>query len=127
VVGYDAIVLGSAIYAGTWLPEVRTFAQQQQAALAARPLWIFSSGPLGPPDAQPHDDPQRLAAPLAGIAVRDHVLFAGKLDQDHLGLGERLISKVVHAPHGDFRDWTAIRDWARGIAKALQIAPVGSV
>jgi menaquinone-dependent protoporphyrinogen IX oxidase len=46
--GYDAVVLGSAIYMFHWLGEARSFARRHRADLAARPLWLFSSGPLGP-------------------------------------------------------------------------------
>jgi hypothetical protein len=35
-----------------------------------------------------------------------------------------LIVNVVHAPDGDFRDWSAIRAWAREIAAALTSAIV---
>ena len=117
--GYDAVVLGSGIYAGNWLPEARGFAERHRAELAKLPVWLFSSGPLGAPDPKPHDDPKRLAAPMGGVEVRDHRVFAGELDPDELGLGERLIAKVVRAPEGDFRDWDAIRGWAREIAVEL--------
>jgi menaquinone-dependent protoporphyrinogen oxidase len=118
--GYDAVVLGSAIYAGSWLPVAKQFAYEHRAQLATLPLWVFSSGPLGTPHPQPHNDPNRLAAPLGDIAVRDHRIFVGKLDQRDLGIAERLIAKVVGAPYGDFRDWDAVRAWAHDIAAALQ-------
>lgn len=118
---YDAVILGSAIYAGTWLPAARSFAEEHTAALTARPVWVFSSGPLGADNPQPHDDPQKLAAPLGTVPVRDHQVFVGKLDMSQLGWGERLITRVVKAPEGDFRDWAAIRAWAGEIAAALPL------
>ncbi len=120
--GYDAIILGSAVYAGNWLAEVRQFVERQRATLAGRPLWVFSSGPLGADDPQPHDDPQRLAAPLGDLPIREHRVFVGSLDKDRLGRGERLIVRAGGAPGGDFRDWSAIRSWAQSIATALQPA-----
>lgn len=120
--GYGAVVLGSAIYAGSWLPEAKQFADQHRSALAELPVWVFSSGPLGADDVQPHDDPQKLAAPLGEVPVRDHRIFVGKLDKSNLGFGERLIAKVVKAPEGDFRNWTAIHEWAQSIAAALHSA-----
>ena len=117
--GYDAVVLGSAIYAGTWLQEARQFAERHHAELSRLPVWLFSSGPLGAPDPQPHDDPDKLAAPLGDVAARDHRVFAGKLDPADLSFGERLIAKVVRAPSGDFRDWDAMRAWAHEIGAAL--------
>lgn len=125
--GYDAIILGSAIYAGQWLPEARDFATAVRTELVHFPLWLFSSGPLGAENPQPQDDPAKLAESLGDIPVLDHRVFVGKLDPTKLGLGERLIAKAVHAPAGDFRNWDEIRAWAREIARELHVlsAPVG--
>lgn len=117
--GYDAVVLGSGVYAGNWLPEAKQFAERHHDALSALPVWLFSSGPLGTDDPMPHDDPDRLAAPMKDTAVRDHRIFVGRLDPAELGFGERLIARVVRAPAGDFRDWDAIRAWAREIESQL--------
>jgi menaquinone-dependent protoporphyrinogen oxidase len=48
--GYDALVVGSAVYVGRWLEPARDLVEANAAALASRPVWLFSSGPLGPPD-----------------------------------------------------------------------------
>src|SRR5512133_2497066 len=54
--GYNAVILGSAIYAGRWMSEARSFAERYHEALVHMPVWVFSSGPLGAGDPQPHDD-----------------------------------------------------------------------
>ena len=77
------------------------------------------------PIPRPHGDPNGLVELLETTRAREHVIFAGKLDKRDLGLGERLITRVVHAPEGDFRDWEAIRDWARAIGAALGVGRVG--
>jgi menaquinone-dependent protoporphyrinogen oxidase len=117
---YDAIVLGSAIYFGKWLPEAAAFAEHHMAKLSKTPVWLFSSGPLGEDDPQPHDDPNKIVAPLGVLHVIDHKVFVGKLDPGALGFGERLAAKVVRAPYGDFRDWADVRDWAKEIAAELR-------
>jgi len=119
VAGYDAVIIGSAIYAGQWLPEAKRFAKQHAVQFAGQPIWLFSSGPLGTDDPQPHDDPQKLVSELPGVAIRDHHIFVGKLDPADLGFGERLIARMVHAPAGDFRDWAAVSDWASTIGAEL--------
>jgi menaquinone-dependent protoporphyrinogen oxidase len=119
IAGYDAVVLGSGIYAGSWLTDAQDFAEQYRAQLAKVPVWLFSSGPLGEPDPKPYDDPQKLAAPIGAVPVRDHKIFVGKLDPEELGLGERLIVRMVKAPAGDFRNWEDIRGWAHEIAAEL--------
>jgi menaquinone-dependent protoporphyrinogen oxidase len=118
--GYDAVVLGSGIYAGHWLPEASRFAEEERAALSRVPVWIFSSGPLGV-DPQPLGDPALLASALGEVPVRDHRIFAGRLDTSALGFGERLMVKLVGAPEGDFRDWEEIREWAREIAAQVPL------
>jgi menaquinone-dependent protoporphyrinogen oxidase len=122
---YDAAIVGSAIYMGAWLPEARRFVERQQAQLRAVPVWLFSSGPLGDEDPQPRGDPAHLAEMMQATRARGHRIFVGKLAKDELGLGERLAVKMVKAPDGDFRDWDAIRGWAREIATAV-MAPAGS-
>ncbi len=116
--GYDAVVLGSGIYVGHWLDTAKNLVERHSAALAARPVWLFSSGPIGEPP-KPEEEPADLAEIVEATHARDHRLFAGKVDKAVLGLGERVILKAVRAPEGDFRPWADVREWARGIATAL--------
>jgi menaquinone-dependent protoporphyrinogen oxidase len=116
---YGAAVVGSAIYMGAWLPEARQFVERNRTWLADIPVWLFSSGPLGQDDPQPHGEPAHLDELIRTTHARAHRIFVGKLDKSSLGLGERLITRVVKAPEGDFRDWETIRAWAREIADAL--------
>lgn len=47
VAAYDAVVLGAAAYMFHWLKDATRFARRHRDVLAARPTWLFSSGPLG--------------------------------------------------------------------------------
>src|SRR4051794_34970520 len=47
---YDAYVIGSAVYMGRWLKPAREFVQANTDTLREAPVWLFSSGPLGPPE-----------------------------------------------------------------------------
>jgi len=47
--GYDAAVLGSGIYVGHWMDSAMQLVERHAAALASRPVWLFSSGPIGDP------------------------------------------------------------------------------
>lgn len=115
---YDAVVLGSAVYAGHWLEGARELARSHAAELAERPTWLFSVGPIGEPP-KPEEDPVDVAPVLESTAARDHRIFAGKLDKGALGFAEKAIVLALRAPEGDFRDWDAIRGWAREIAVDL--------
>ncbi|MCK8438262.1 hypothetical protein G3I77_36230 [Streptomyces sp. D2-8] len=46
VASYDAVVAGGGLYAGRWQKPARRFLLRHRRALARRPLWLFSSGPL---------------------------------------------------------------------------------
>ena len=115
----DAAVIGSAVYLGHWLPEAIAFIRQQEAGLRPIPVWLFSSGPLGEDQPHPPGDPHHLDEMMMTDRARGHRCFSGRLDREQLGLGERLLVKAVHAPTGDFRDWDAIRDWAKEIGQTL--------
>jgi menaquinone-dependent protoporphyrinogen oxidase len=117
--GYDAVVLGSAVYTGRWLKPARAFAERHAAELAARPVWLFSSGPLGPPEhLVPEGEAVDVAALMETTRARGRRVFAGRLHKPDLGFGERAMVAAVHAPEGDFRDWAAIDAWAGEIASA---------
>jgi menaquinone-dependent protoporphyrinogen oxidase len=123
--GYDAVVLGSAIYMGQLMPEATRFIDAQLPALRARPLWLFASGPLGDDAGRPPIDPRVIEELTAKTGARAATIFAGRLAPETLGLGERLVTAVVRAPSGDYRDWTAIKTWANEIASAL-VTPEGA-
>lgn len=116
----DAVLIGSAVYAGNWMPEARQFVERNRDELAEIPVWLFSSGPLGEEDPQPKGDLVGLKELVQQTGARDHKIFVGRLDQARLGLGERIIVRAVKAPYGDFRDWEAVRAWGREIARALR-------
>lgn len=117
--GPEAVVLGSAVYAGSWLKEAVEFARAQREGLASVPVWLFSSGPLGGQVVDVEEQPQQLAELREALRPRDHRIFFGALDRDSLGFGERMIMKAVKAPEGDFRDWDEIAAWADRIAEDL--------
>jgi menaquinone-dependent protoporphyrinogen oxidase len=117
--GYDAVVLGSAVYAGHWLKPARELVARCGDALVARPVWLFSSGPVGDPP-KPEEDPVDVAEVVATTRAREHRVFAGKLVRRQLAFPERAIVSALRVPEGDFRDWAAITEWAGGIATALR-------
>ena len=116
--GYDAVVVGSAVYAGHWLKPARELVDRFGGELAERPVWLFSSGPVGDPP-KPEEDPVDVADLLATTRAREHCVFAGKLVRKQLSFPERAIVSALRVPEGDFRDWTEIHRWAAGIADAL--------
>jgi menaquinone-dependent protoporphyrinogen oxidase len=118
---YDAVVLGSAVYAGRWQQDVKELMDRVGDGLRGRPVWLFSSGPIGNPP-KPEEDPVDAAEMMERSQAREHRVFAGKLVKQQLSFPEKAIVIALRAPEGDFRDWDAVRSWASGIADTLQAA-----
>jgi len=131
--GYDAAVIGSAIYYFRWMKPAVKFVRRNADSLAGRPVWLFSVGPLGTKDKddQGRDvravlEPKEIAEFRQTVKPRDHRVFFGAMDASKLGFLHRLIHKLpanrdnALFPQGDFRNWAEIEAWAGGIAEALK-------
>ena len=121
--GVQAVVLGSAIYVGSWMKDAMEFVERHLSTLQPLPVWLFSVGPLGTEVQDEEEQPKQLGELRDKLRPRDHRLFFGVLDRDKLGFGERLMVKAVKAPEGDFRNWDDIRAWADTIALELGSGP----
>jgi menaquinone-dependent protoporphyrinogen oxidase len=119
--GYDAVVIGSAVYAGRWRDKAKEFVERHSEELKKLEVWLFSSGPLGDP-LKPDDEPTDVARMIAMTGARGHKVFAGKLDKGELNLAERAVVRGVRAPYGDFRDWEDVFAWTLDIARSLDLS-----
>ncbi len=116
---YEALVIGSAIYYGSWLKVATEWVRRNQAILAQRPVWLFSVGPLGIEFKDAEQQPKEMAELRKAIGPRDQRIFFGVLDPSRLSFTERMMIRAVHAPEGDFRNWPAIDAWTESIARDL--------
>lgn len=117
IAGYDGVILGSAVYMGRWLEQARELVARHAVELAERPVWLFSSGPIGGKPLP--EEAVDVSEIMETIRARAHQVLAGKLDKHKLGFGERAVVLALRVPEGDFRDWELTRQWARGIATEL--------
>lgn len=117
--GYDAVVLGSAVYMTQWMENLRNLMAHHGRELRELPLWAFSVGLSGVPVGAVQD-PRRIGPHLLSINPIDHQTFKGRMDLSGLSLRERSIARLGNAPEGDFREWDKIRGWARQIAADLK-------
>lgn len=115
----EAVVLGSAIYMGSWMKDATAFIERYRDALARVPVWLFSSGPTGeaPTDVGLNDKQRARLEEL--LSPKDHHVFFGTIDPSKLGFLEKRIVKTVKAPTGDFRDWEDVAGYADRIADTL--------
>ncbi|MEX2557759.1 MAG: flavodoxin domain-containing protein [Actinomycetota bacterium] len=120
----DAVVIGSAVYAGHWLKPAKEFVTRNAHALSTLPVWLFSSGPVGNPP-KPEGDPADVAELVETIHPRGHHVFPGRIERGRLTLPERAVTRALRIPDADSRDLHRIRGWAVRIAAELEIeAPV---
>ena len=120
---YDAVILGSAVYAGRWRGDARHFLRRFKHELAERPLWIFSSGPVGDPDKDNPKwmEPAGIRDKAESLGLRGHVVFGGSLPDEPHGMMLRSMAQNTPEEFRDRRDWDAIRVWAEDIADALRV------
>jgi menaquinone-dependent protoporphyrinogen oxidase len=136
--GSDAFVIGSAAYMFHWLGDAVSFVRHNRDGLAGKPVWLFSSGPLGnePLDENGQDKkvalvPKEIPELRELIGARDHRVFFGAYHRENrpIGFAERFMRLMPAAkgaiPEGDFRDWAEIEAWAAEIARELQPVAAG--
>lgn len=134
---YEAFVVGGAAYMYHWLGDAVKFVERNRALLAARPTWLFSSGPVGTEtvDSEGRDVllasvPKEFSALREAVHPRGEKIFFGAMDPGAkpIGLAERFMTLMPAAraalPFGDFRDWPAIDAWADDIARELRGAAI---
>lgn len=122
--GYQAVLMGSAIRMGSWLPEAVDFVRKNQSVLQQLPTSIFTVHMLNYKDdetscaaRQAYTAPVRELLPDAG-----EVFFRGKLDYQTLSFFDRMVARAVADPNnppGDFRNWNEIRNWSQSAAVLL--------
>jgi menaquinone-dependent protoporphyrinogen oxidase len=128
---YDAFVIGSAAYLFHWLKDATRFVKRHAVLFGARPVWLFSSGPLGIDRIDEQGDdvlevtrPKEFDELAASVHPRGTQVFFGAWDPEapRVGLTEQLVRRLPAAeatPAGDFRDWPAIDAWSAQIAREL--------
>lgn len=118
---YDAVIIGSAIRAGKWLPEAMKFVEKHRDALSQIPVALFTVCLTLSEDTE--ENRRTVAAYLDPVREMvqpvDIGLFAGVMDYSKLSFLLRLMMKKMGSPEGDFRDWEAIRDWAGQVHTSL--------
>ena len=121
--GFDAVIVGGALYANRWHRVARRFVRRHVRELRRVPVWFFSSGPLdASADASELPPTTQVAALMERVGARGHRTFGGRLLPDTKGAMARSIAKKSG---GDFRNPERIRAWADELAAALPTARPG--
>ncbi|MEU0535489.1 flavodoxin domain-containing protein [Amycolatopsis tolypomycina] len=116
--GFDAVVIGSAVYLGHWLEPAKKLVESFSDELCRVPVWLFSSGPVGEQQ-HPAEEPVAVEDLVHRLNARGHRLFGGKIDRRTLKFPERAVVAALRVADADNRDWPMIRAWGREIGTSL--------
>ena len=119
--GYDAVVVGSAIRMGHWLPEAVEFVKANRETLSHIPTAYFVvSGLLRTETPQMRRKVLAFLDPVRALLEPVSIgLFAGKLDYSTMDGLDRNIAEAVSSAEGDWRNWEAIGEWAHELQLVL--------
>ena len=127
---YDAVVAGSGTRARSWHPVAKRWMTRNTSTLRAKPLALFTvCMAMATEPENAHETlgvTDRLLA-KTGLDPLDIGVFAGWYDPRKFNFFERKAMEMHKAPEGDFRDWTAIEDWATRVAPRLVSARCAAV
>jgi menaquinone-dependent protoporphyrinogen oxidase len=124
---YQAVVAGSAINGGVWLPEGQQFMQTHQAELRCKPFATFLvCMTLGMKNGEQYRShvSSWLEPVRALVRPVSEGLFAGALDISKIpSYSDRLKFRMSVLfgvwKEGDHRDWNAIKNWAESLVPLL--------
>ncbi|MET9854530.1 flavodoxin domain-containing protein [Streptomyces sp. NPDC006450] len=116
--GYDAVVLGGALYAGRWSGEAESCADRNEINLKHRAVYLFSSGPVDSSAEQQAIPPvPGVARAMQRLGAREHITFGGSIGAGTPGFIARAMVRAGKG--GDFRNPERIRTWAHHISAEL--------
>lgn len=120
---YDLVVVGGALYANLWHKDARRFVHRNAGFLRDKPVWLFSSGPLGPepPEAATIDPTEQVRELMKAVGARGHRTFGGRLSPEAKGFPA---SAMARWRSGDWRDHEDVRLWAKEIVAEMEEPPV---
>lgn len=118
--GFDAAIVGGALYANRWHKDARRFVARRERDLRRVPTWFFSSGPLDETANRETIPPtKQVEILMERVGAQSHVTFGGRLAPDAKGFPASAMAKKRA---GDFRSPERIRAWAREVASAMTTA-----
>lgn len=116
--GYDAVIVGGALYAMRWHKDARRLVRRHAGELRHRTVYFFSSGPLDDSAAARDIPPVGQVRKLMDLTgARGHKTFGGRLEPDARGF---IASRMAKDHAGDWRDAGQVRRWAAEIAADLR-------
>jgi len=110
----QAVIVGSAVHGGNWMPEAIDWLQANEAALNRLPVALFTVHFFNRGDDEISRARRQAYAgeALSLVPQAEMAFFAGRFDQRTTAMG--LPNWLAHlTPTMDLRDWDKIRGWAQ--------------
>ncbi len=111
---FDLVVVGGALYMSRWHKDARRFVRRAASGvLRTKPVWFFSSGPIGeesPPPALVGPTGQ-VESLMESVGARGHRTFGGRLARDVHGFPAAAMAKTMA---GDWRDTGEVQAVGQG-------------
>jgi menaquinone-dependent protoporphyrinogen oxidase len=120
--GFRGVVIGAPVYMAKIEKDVGAFAARFGGVLSRLPVAAFAVGiaPVDPRVGTVEGVLDKLKAALGPVQPVAVTMFAGRLDLARMSFAERTMTGLMKVLTGDFRDWEAIRAWARELPAVLK-------
>ena len=118
--GYDAVVLGGALYTGRLHKDARSFLARHREPLSVRTVAVFALGPktINAADvAASRAQLDRSLKKTPNVAPVSVAIFGGVIDP------HKLRFPFNRMPASDARDWASIEAWGSELAERIATSP----
>lgn len=124
---YDGLVVGSPMYAGTWLPDPSLLLVVNQELVTRLPVALFSVGmiDLKHPGKLREEHDAWVEKAFFDEGIQMNVIasdvFNGSYSPRNLPWWMRIVEGILRVtPRGDHRDWQQIERWSDETAQAMK-------
>ncbi len=123
---YQAVVIGSAVHSGKWMPEALAFVERNQNALRQMPTAVFqvcltlaASNELYKKMVPDWFAPLRIQIQPVAEGSFAGALWPDKYSRLSEKLGLRIFLAAIKLKAGDYRNWNTIHAWTEQISPLL--------
>ena len=124
---YDAVIVGSPMYAARWLPEPALLLITNRERIANIPIALFSVGMIDVKHSgklrEEHDAWVEKAFKDENVQLNivSNITFTGAYSRSNLPFYLRIIDAILRVtPNGDYRRWDEIESWGDEVAAIIR-------
>jgi len=127
---YDAVIVGSAIQYDRWMPDARRFVTTNQELLSqVQVAYFFTCLALSVDNGKTRQQANKYSDKIKALSSMVNPVsvgqFAGAVNFTKMPFFLRqlfkLFSKISGVKEGDYRDWNAVRAWAKDVYTKMNL------